>query len=150
MKYSLSHVAGDVVRRNFASIVSNDCSNGAMLLAHLGEIDERKLYLPVAYSSTFSYCVREMRMSDGTALKRIRVARLARRFPAIFPALADGRLHPTAVIMLARHLKQENADELLARRRTRPRPRSAHCSRAPASGRANGRSARRGTVRTDS
>ena len=43
----------------------------------------------------------------------IRAGRTARKFPAIFGALADGRLHLTAVILLMPHLTAETAAELL-------------------------------------
>jgi hypothetical protein len=62
----------------------------------------------------FGYCVRVLHMSEDTAFKRIRAARAARQFPAIFEAVADGRLHLTAVVFLAPHLTVDNADELLA------------------------------------
>jgi len=35
-------------------------------------------------------------------------------YPAILDALAEGRLHLTAVVLLAKHLRPENAAELLA------------------------------------
>jgi hypothetical protein len=53
-------------------------------------------------------------MSEDVAYKRICAARAARRFPAIFDALADGRLHVSAVVMLAPHLTPGMADDLLA------------------------------------
>lgn len=56
----------------------------------------------------------ELRLSEQTALKRIRVARTAREFPAIFAALADGRLNLNAVMLLKPHLTAGTADELLA------------------------------------
>ena len=52
-------------------------------------------------------------MSEDAAFKRIRAARTARRFPAIFAAVADGRLHLSAVVMLAPHLTEDTVDELL-------------------------------------
>src|SRR5207247_290864 len=78
------------------------------------EVDERRLYLPAAYPSIYSYCVGELRLCEQAAFKRIRAARTARRFPAIFPALAEGRLHLSGVVMLTPYLTPENADELLA------------------------------------
>jgi 5-methylcytosine-specific restriction endonuclease McrA len=62
----------------------------------------------------FAFCVGELRFSEEAAYKRIHAARAARRFPAIFPAVADGRLHLSAVVLLAPHLGPENAEELLA------------------------------------
>ncbi|HYM81994.1 MAG TPA: hypothetical protein VEY91_11380 [Candidatus Limnocylindria bacterium] len=61
-----------------------------------------------------AYCLHELHLSEEAAFKRIRAARTARRFPAIFPAVAEGRLHLSAVVMLSSYLTPENADELMA------------------------------------
>ena len=53
-------------------------------------------------------------MSEDQAFKRIRAARAARRFPAVAAAVADGRLHLSGVVLLARHLTDENAEELVS------------------------------------
>ena len=51
--------------------------------------------------------------SEDSAYKRTQAARTARQFPAIFDAVAKGRLHLTGVNLLAPHLTPENADALL-------------------------------------
>ena len=51
----------------------------AELLVHLGEIDERKLYLDWSFSSMFAFCVGELGFSEDVACNRINVARAARR-----------------------------------------------------------------------
>jgi len=112
--YSCSNLSNRVLLREFASLISHDRGTTAMLLAYLAEVDKRKLYLPAGYPSMYLYCVREFRMSEDVAFKRIRAARKARQFPAIFHALADGRLHLSAVVLLAPYLKPGNADDLLA------------------------------------
>jgi 5-methylcytosine-specific restriction endonuclease McrA len=61
-----------------------------------------------------AYCVGALRLSEDAAYKRIQAARAARQFPALFTAVAAGRLHLAAVCLLAPHLTTENADELLA------------------------------------
>ncbi len=113
-KYSLSHLSDSVLLRDLAALVAHDRATTAVLLAHIAEVDERRLYLPAAYPSMYAYCVGELRLCEQAAFKRIRAARTARRFPAIFPALAEGRLHLSGVVMLTPHLTPENADELLA------------------------------------
>ncbi len=55
----------------------------ADLLVHLGEIDERKLYLDWAFSSMFAFCVGELGFSEDAAYNRINLARAARRMPLI-------------------------------------------------------------------
>ena len=62
----------------------------------------------------FAWCVEELHLSEDAAFKRIRAARVARQFPAVFTLLADGRLHLSAVGMLGPYLTPENADGLLA------------------------------------
>src|SRR5260221_5025578 len=112
--YSLSHLSDHALLRDLATSVNQDRATTATMLAQIAEVDERKLYRPAAYESMYAYCVGELRMSDETAFRRIRVARTAREFPTIFPALADGRLNLTAALLLAPYLVRENAYELLA------------------------------------
>ena len=113
-KYCLSHLGDRELLRDLAALVARDRTTTATLLAHIAEVDERRLYLPAAHPSMYAYCVHELRLSKEAAFKRIRVARAARQFPAIFAALAEGRLHLSGLVLLASHLTPENAEELLA------------------------------------
>src|SRR2546428_7265561 len=112
--YSLSHLGDPELLRGLAALVARDRATTASLLAHIAEFDTRRLYLPAAYPSTYAYCVHELHLSEDAAYKRIQAARVAREFPVIFEALADGRLHLTGVGMLAPYLTPENSEELLA------------------------------------
>jgi hypothetical protein len=85
----------------------------AAVLVHLGEVEARKLHLPAACSSIHVYCTRVLGMSDDQAYKRIRAARAVRRFPVVGTAVADGRLHLSGVLLLAAHLNDDNADQLV-------------------------------------
>ena len=111
--YSLVHLNDRELLRDLHVIVAQDRATTAALLAHLAEVDARRLYLRAAHPSMYSYCVRELGLSEDVALKRIQAARTARQFPAIFAAVAQGRLHLTAVGLLAPHLTPENVNELL-------------------------------------
>jgi hypothetical protein len=86
----------------------------AAILAHLAEIDERKLYLDWAFSSMFAYCVGELGFSEDAACSRIDVARAARRNPAILEALRSGKVHLTGLRLLAPHLTTGNQEKILA------------------------------------
>ena len=112
--YSLSHLSDFVLLRETVDLVARDRATTAVLLAHVAEVDARKLYLPAAYPSMYAYCTHELRMSEDSAYKHIQAARTARRFPCIFGAITDGRLHLSAVVTLAPHLTESTADELLA------------------------------------
>ena len=111
--YTLTHLSDAVLVRDLNALVSRHRESTAQLLAHLAEVDSRRLYVPAGYSSMFGYCVGDLRFSEDAAYKRIQAARAARRFPALFQAVAEGRLHLTAVGLLAPHLSSENMDELI-------------------------------------
>ena len=86
----------------------------AELLLHLGEVDERKLYLERAFPSMFAFCVEELGFSEDAAYARITVARAARRLPAMVEAVRSGQVHLTGLRMLVPHLTDENHREVLA------------------------------------
>jgi hypothetical protein len=112
--YSLSHLSDPELLRGLTAAVAQDRTATASLLAHIAEVDARRLYLPAGYPSMYAYCIQELRISEDAASKRIQAARVARKVPAIFEAVAGGRLHLSAVVLLAPYLTRENADGLLA------------------------------------
>src|SRR5262249_22155941 len=94
--------------------LSGDRIRTISLLAILAEVDGRKLYLAEGYSSMIAFCTGQHHMSEDEAYKRIAVARSTRRFPELAAALAQNRLHLTGASLLAPHLTQDNAHELIA------------------------------------
>ena len=113
-RYSLRHRSKQEIDCALRAISAHDRQTTADLLAHLGEAEAKRVYGDHGYSSMLTYCMGELRYSEDAALRRIGVARAARRFPEIFPAIADGRLNLTAVLLIKPHLRPENAVELLA------------------------------------
>jgi 5-methylcytosine-specific restriction endonuclease McrA len=111
--YLLDDLSDQALLRNVALLVARERTLSAILLAHLAEVDARKLYVPAGYSSMYAYCIHELRLSEDAAYKRIQAARAARRFPALFATMAEGRLHLAAVCLLAPHLTPENAESLM-------------------------------------
>ena len=112
--YSLSHLSDHALLRRLTKLVRLEHRITAAMLAHIAEVDVRKLYLPAGYPSMHAYCVQRLRLSEDAALKRIQAARVARQFPVIFTALEEGRLHLSAVCLLAPYLKEASAGDLLA------------------------------------
>lgn len=119
--FTLSHLSDDVLMGNLTTLVARERGTTATLLAHLAEVDSRRLFTPAGFPSMYAWCVESLHLSEDAAYKRIQAARIARKFPALFDALADGRIHMTAVLVLAPHLTSGNVDALieLATHRTR-------------------------------
>ena len=111
--YATSHISNAALRHEVRTGAANDCRSTAVLLSRLGEFDARGLYREDGYPSMHSYCVQELHFCEGTASWRIYAARAARRFPVLFDAVADGRLHLTAVVMLRKYLTSGNVDDLV-------------------------------------
>jgi hypothetical protein len=111
--YTLTHVSDEALIRNLADLIRRDRVTTAALLAHIAEVDARRIYLAKGFPSMHQYCVQELRLSEDAAAKRIHAARKAREFPVLFGAVAEGRLHLGAVCMLAPHLSTGTVDELV-------------------------------------
>jgi hypothetical protein len=113
LDYTLAHLSDEALLRELTMLVTKDRETTAALVAHIAEVDARRAYVPQGYPSMFAYCVEHLRFSEDAASKRIQAARAARRVPALLTALAEGRLHLSAVWLLAPHVTRENADELI-------------------------------------
>jgi hypothetical protein len=87
----------------------------ADLVAHVAEVDERRLYTRKACSSMFAYCIEVLHLSEPEAYLRIIAARASRKHPALLTLLAEGKLHLSGIALLAPHLTPENRDIVLAR-----------------------------------
>jgi hypothetical protein len=86
----------------------------AEVLAHLAELEERRLHLQLGFPSLFAYCVESLGLSEGAAGRRVAAARVCRRFREAFELVARGDLHLSALCGLAPHLSPQNASELFA------------------------------------
>jgi len=86
----------------------------ARIVAHLAEVEQRKLHLRDGCASLFEYCTQVLRLSNSEAFHRITAARIARRFPIVFDLLERRQLHLTAVCLLRDYVTPENHERLLA------------------------------------
>jgi hypothetical protein len=112
--WNLSGVSDSHLLRDLNGFVANGGRVDARVVAHLAEVEERRLHLKAAASSLFDYCLRCLGFSESEAFHRITAARLGRRFPVIFELLGARSIHLSALRVLRDHLTQENHRELLA------------------------------------
>jgi len=112
---ALHSVPDDELLRRLGELVSQSRRVEADLVLHLGEVDERRLYARQAFPSMFAYCTEHLHLSEAEAYRRITVARAARRHPLLLAMLRDGRLHLSAVALLAPLLTPDNRAALLER-----------------------------------
>jgi hypothetical protein len=112
---ALHTIPDDELLRRLGELVSHSRRVEADLVAHIGEVDERRLYAREASPSMFNYCTERLHLSEAEAYRRITVARAARKHEVLLEMLRDGRLHLTGIAMLAPLLTRDNLDAVLAR-----------------------------------
>ena len=91
----------------------NELSFMANIVRLLIEVEKTKYFAEVGYSSLLNYCQKELGLSRSNSLKRINAARLAERFPIILERLEKNEIHLGALVLLSRHLTEDNHLELL-------------------------------------
>jgi len=112
--WKLKHLSDRQLLERLRGVLHKQRCGLAELIAHLGEVEERRLHLAAAHGSLFSYCVAQLGMSEDEACRRIELARLARRFPLLFGELASGRISLSGALLLKPVLTPDNHAELLA------------------------------------
>jgi hypothetical protein len=112
---SLADLSERQLLERFDDLVRRDRANTAQLLAHIAEIDARKLWAKHACSSMFAFCMERFHMSESVTAKRIWAARTARRFPVILQMVAKGELHLSGINRLGKYLTEGNHRSLLSR-----------------------------------
>jgi hypothetical protein len=115
MKTTLESLPDELLLRRLVELLTQARVSEAQLVAHIGEVDARRLYARAAAPSMFVYCTERLHLSEAESYLRIVAARAARAHPVLLDMLADGRLHLTAVARLAPHLTAENRESVLAR-----------------------------------
>ena len=100
--------------------------NTAELLAHLVEVDRRRLYLDAGFSSLHTYTTETLQCSDPEAYHRIGAARAAAEYPVVLGMVARGELSLSTINQLKAHLDEDNHEELLDAARGMTRSRLQH------------------------
>src|SRR5262245_23883792 len=98
---SIEKISNDDLLVHFEHLVRADRGITAAIVACLAELDERQLHLSLGFSSLHSLCVQEYRFSEDVAFKRIRAARVARKFPEVIDYLESGRISVSGLVVLA-------------------------------------------------
>jgi hypothetical protein len=107
------HLTDDALVGAVRQLAADERTTTAALVAHLVELDTRRLAVAAGYS-LFTYCCEVLLLSEDAAGNRTTAVRVVREFPSVLPMLADGRLNLSTLRVLAPHLTADNHAELLA------------------------------------
>jgi hypothetical protein len=90
MTMNLKSVSNSVLLSDTKRFALEERRNGMEVLYRLREIDARKLFASLGYSSLFEYTVKELGFSEGSASRRLQSMRLIREIPEYEEKLKDG------------------------------------------------------------
>lgn len=108
-RYLLSSLSDDDLVARLTALVRQERCVLADVLAHIAEVDARRIYLVYGCSSMYVYCTELLGLSEAAAYMRIRAARLARTWPQVLEDIADGRLSLSGLNVLAPHVGPDGA-----------------------------------------
>lgn len=111
---SIGAASDDALLESLGEVVARTNRGAAVLIAHLAEVDSRRLYLEQACASMFAYCTERLGFDEGAAYKRIAAARVVRRFPSALELVARGQIHLAGLCVLGPHLTPDNHEDLFA------------------------------------
>ena len=110
---SAAQLSNEKVLSEMKRLVGCEQAVTADIITLLAELDSRKLFFTLGYSSLFTYCLDELHLSEDATYTRIEVARISRAFPLVLELVRDGSLSLTNARLLAPVLTPENFKELL-------------------------------------
>jgi len=108
----LKSLSDDELLRRLSDLLAPSRRVEWVLVAHIAEVDARRLFAREAWPSMIQYCMGALHLSKGEGYRRIAAARMSRRYPVILLMLEDGRLH------LQRKAPQSEAKSAPPNRRT--------------------------------
>lgn len=111
--HSLSALSDDELVSRLRRLIGAERAATVDVIVCLAEFDTRRLYLPLGFSSLFTYCRDHLHLGEGAAYRRIEAARASRRFPEILTLLNRGRITLTNLGLVAPHLTAANHATLL-------------------------------------
>ena len=111
-RYRLVALGNDQLVAALAELVQRENDALSDLLAHLAELDERRPYLDLGFTSLFAYCTEALGFCKSSAGRRITAARVCRKYPDAFARVAKGELRLSVLSALNQYLNPENATEL--------------------------------------
>lgn len=96
-------------------LVGDERASLVGVLRRLAEMDRRRLWEGMAFTSLFDYCVRELKYAEGAAARRIYSARAGVKFPMVLRMLERGEISLGTVYLLSPHFTPQNYRELLSK-----------------------------------
>lgn len=108
-----ARLSNDQLLRELQELTARERQGLVRILTRLSELDRRDLVQRYGHASVYIFCLRRLGYCQGTAFRRTKAAAACRLFPELLDMLEAGRVHLTAVAMLAPYMTKANWRELI-------------------------------------
>ncbi len=85
------------------------------MLHFINDLERRKTFLELGYSSVFDFCVRRIKYSSSQAGRRIQAARCCRRYPEAWTYLREREVCMMTLAMVEAIITDDNKDDVFRR-----------------------------------
>ena len=120
--WDLNDISDAALEGNLRQLIASGSRTEARIVAHIAEVEARRLHLREGYESLFEYCKKHLDLSENEAFYRITAARMAAQFPLIFGLLAKREVFLTTLPLIRDYLSPDNHQELLEAIRGKSKP----------------------------
>lgn len=101
------------LQRELMRLLASGYRTEARIVAHIAEVDRRRLYLKEGFSSLYKYCKVRLGLSESEAFYRMTAAAIARKYPIAFGLLEQRKIHLSGLCKLRDFLTRANHLDLL-------------------------------------
>src|SRR5690606_20035364 len=113
MLKNLSELTNALLVEKLKSFRSRENHILAEIILYLSELDSRRYYRELGYSSLFSYCTKELGYSESAAYRRIQAARTLRTNPEVYQNIKEAKLSLSAIAEISKLKEEAPKEELL-------------------------------------
>jgi len=117
----LKDITDSDLLENVKSLKNVEDKTLADLVLFLFEVDVRKLYRDIGFSSLYTYCIEGLGYSGASAYRRIQAARTLNDHPEIYELLKNGKLSLCAIAEISKVMTADNKTELLELSQGKPK-----------------------------
>jgi 5-methylcytosine-specific restriction endonuclease McrA len=110
--HSLKSLSDRQLLNRLSQLVRKERELSLEILPHLIEVENRKLYRNLGYSSMFVYCTERLGYSESSANRRIYAARALRKCPGAHRYLREGRVNLGTLALAWQHITPELLEEI--------------------------------------
>lgn len=107
----LTTLADGALLRKLENLTSFERSSLVLVLHCLREVEQRRLFSEMGFSSLFDYCVKRLHYSDDQAFNRIASARILAEMPELSSSIESGWHSLTVISLVYSFLRREKIED---------------------------------------